>query len=149
RSDCKNLVEFTSKELFKKQPMAWQVFDVRGTGADTEESRRALALDLLGSPVLYLTGHHRAPDARDREGEVLKEYLANGGCLLAGACCGAKGAGAGFDRSFRELMARLYGKDALQPLDRDHPIWLASGKFAVSPDDFKLEGVKQGCKTIV
>src|SRR5262249_32973806 len=57
--------------------------------------------------------------------------------------------GAGFYRSFRELMGRLYGKDALQPLYRDHPIWLGSGKFAVSPDDFKLEGVKQGGKTIV
>jgi hypothetical protein len=29
RSDVRHLVDFASRELFKKRPLAWQVFDIR------------------------------------------------------------------------------------------------------------------------
>ncbi len=146
RSDVKHLVDFASRELFKGEPLAWQVFDVRTADAPTEASRRLLAAQLLQTPIVYFNGHHFAP--RDKEAEILKEYLANGGFILAENCCG-RARHPGFDRDFRDLIRRILPDATLQPLQADHPVWLASGKFAVSPRDFPLEGVMQGCKTIV
>jgi hypothetical protein len=143
RSDVRNLVEFCSREIFKKQPLAWQSFDVRLMEADTEEACKQLAADLLPSPVLFVNGHDFAP--RGKEERILKHYLANGGFLFAEACCGQ----AGFDRDFRELMKRLFPDSTLTPLPPDHPVWTASGKFAIPPGEFPLEGVQHGCKWVV
>ncbi len=143
RSDVRNLVEFCSREIFKKQPLAWQAFDVRTMEADTEESRKRLAAQLLPSPVVFINGHDFAP--RGKEEGILKHYLANGGFLFAEDCCGQPG----FDRDFRALMTRLFPDSALTPLPPDHPVWAASGKFGVSPREFPLEGVQHGCKWVV
>src|SRR5262249_1699677 len=60
------------------------------------------------------------------------------------ACCGS----AAFDREFRAAMQEAFDTP-LQRLGPDHPVWLASGKFASSPKDFELWGIEQGCKTVV
>ncbi len=146
RNDARHLVEYVSRELFKGEPLAWQVFDVRRIDAATEASRRQLAAQLLQSPVVWFNGHHMAP--RDKEAEVLKEYVANGGFILAENCCGRERYPA-FDRDFRRLIKEILPEAELKPLEPEHPVWTASGKFAVSPRDFPLEGVKQGCKTVV
>lgn len=146
RSDIKHLVEFASRELFKGEPLAWQVFDVRGLDAPTEASRRRLAAQLLQTPIVWFNGHDIAP--RDKEAEILKEYLANGGFLFVENCCGRSQFPA-FDRDFRRLLREILPDAKLEPLEPEHPVWLASGKFAISPREFPLEGVKQGCKTIV
>jgi hypothetical protein len=143
RSDVRHLVEFASRELFKNQSLGWQAFDVRALEADTKTKRRKLAADLLQSPIVFLNGHDRAP--RDKEAEILREYVANGGFLLAEACCGRKE----FDADFRRLMKDLFPGAALKPLDPKHPIWLASKKFAVSPKEFPLWGIEQGGRTVV
>jgi hypothetical protein len=143
RNDMRNLVEFCSKEIFKKQPLAWQTFDVRAMAAETEEARRKLAAELLPSPVVFLNGHDFAP--RGKEEGILKEYLANGGFLFAEACCGREG----FDRDFRALMRRLFPQTELTPLPPDHPVWAASGKFALPPGSWPLEGIQHGCKWVV
>ena len=143
RSDMKHLVEFASKELFKGEPLAWQAFDVRNVAADNEASRQQLAAQLLQSPIVFFNGHHTAP--RNKEAEILREYVANGGFILAEACCGRKD----FDTDFRKLMLDLFPDSKLEPLDKDHPVWLASGKFGLTPRDFPLEGIKMGCKTVV
>jgi Domain of unknown function (DUF4159) len=142
RNDVRNLVEFTGRELFPTQPLAWQIFDVRKRSADNEVERRALAAELLPSPVVFFNGHDFAP--RDKMEEILKEYVTNGGFILAEACCGHKE----FDHDFRAMIKRILPDATLAPLEPEHPIWQGSGKFAVSPRDFPLEGVKMGCKTI-
>jgi hypothetical protein len=43
----------------------------------------------------------------------------------------------------------MFPDNELKPLPPEHPIWTASGKFAVRPDVFPLEGIQQGCKTVV
>jgi hypothetical protein len=143
RSDVRNLVEFCSREIFKKQPLAWQSFDVRSMEADTEEACQRLASQLLPSPVVFVNGHDFAP--RGKEERILKHYLANGGFLFAEACCGRER----FDKDFRDLMKRLFPDSELTPLPPDHPVWTASGKFAIPPDQFPLEGVQHGCKWVV
>jgi hypothetical protein len=144
RGDVRHLVEFTSKELFKNQPLAWQVFDVRGKSADSDEERRDLAAELLQSPVLFLNGHYLR--VSDKEKKILKEYVNNGGFLFAEACCASRQ----FDKDFRALMKEIFeDDDPLVELPADHPVWTASGKFKLEKGKpFTLWGVQQGCKTV-
>ena len=141
-NDMRNVVEFTSRELFKKMPLAWQIFDVRGAARDDDEMKE-LTQQLLESPIVFFNGHDYAP--RDQDQDLLKRYLDNGGFVFAEACCGSKD----FDTDFRRLMHDLYPDSELRPLDPTHPIFTASGKFASSPADFPLEGIQAGCKTLV
>lgn len=142
RSDIRHLVEYASKNLFKDQPMAWQVFDVRNKPAEDPESIRQLTAELLPSPLLFLNGHSLR--ISDREKAILRDYLNNGGFLLAEACCGRPR----FDGDFKELMRELYPDSPLRPVPPDHPVWYASGKYVVKPDDFPLLGIQQGCKWV-
>jgi hypothetical protein len=82
----------------------------------------------------------------EKQKDVLKEYMANGGFLFAEACCNAKD----FDRDFRALLKEMYPGDnePLAELPPSHPIW--SAKFPlVAGRPCKLYGVQQGCKTVV
>lgn len=142
RNDMRHVVEFASRELFKKQPLAWQVFDMRDKPAENEESRRNLAAELLQSPLVWVSGHDLAP--RDKEEAVLGEYLGNGGFLFAEACCGQQR----FDRDFRALMKRMFPDSELKPLPPEHPVWNA-WKPVEDLRECRLEGIQQGCKTIV
>jgi hypothetical protein len=142
-SDARHLVEFASRELFKRQPLAWQIFDVRNRDADGGRRRR-LAADLLPSPIVYFNGHGDARFA-EREKDILKYYVENGGFLLAEACCGREE----FRRSFEKLLDEILPGSELKRLPDDHPIWTASGKFLLTPNQpFPLYGVQHGCKWV-
>lgn len=142
-NDARNLADFASRELFKRQPLAWQVFDAkRGFIENTRDELMGLVGDLLQSPVAYLNGH-RAPRFTHAEEDLLKEYVDQGGFILAEACCGRPE----FDRGFRALMARLFPDTPLRPLDASHNIWHVH--FGVPPGSFGLEGIQRGCKTVV
>jgi hypothetical protein len=142
-NDARHLVEFASRELFRKRPMAWQSFDVRSRKANDVDSRRALAAELLQSPVCYINGHEFSPSGKEKD--ILKEYLDNGGFLFAEACCGSKD----FDSGFKDFIKEVFPDDALEELPAEHPVYTASGKFFTSPKDFPLYGVQKGCKTVV
>jgi hypothetical protein len=142
RNDARHLVEFASKALFKRQPLAWQVFNARKVEADTPERFNDLTSDLLQSPIAYFNGHE-APEFTAREIKLLKKYVDNGGFILAEACCGRKE----FDRSFRtKVIEKLFPDDKLVPLESGHPVW--SAFFRVPPGSFHLMGIKRGCKTV-
>jgi hypothetical protein len=143
RDALRHLVEFSSRELFKKRPLAWQVFDVRRRGKLTGAEVKALAAALREAPVVFLNGHALA--LRGPEEAILKEYLARGGLVFAEACCGEKA----FDRDFRALMKRLFPDDPLRPLPPGHPLWKASDKFAVGPKDCPLEAITRGGRVLV
>jgi hypothetical protein len=144
--DVRNVVEFASRELFKKQPLAWQIYDVRTKRTNDEAGlRQELVEDLLSCPLVYLNGHFLR--LGDREKYVLREYLGNGGFLFAEACCGDQR----FDADFRKLMTELFKEDGveLRPVPKGHPVWTASGRFVTNPDEYPLLGIQQGCKWIV
>jgi hypothetical protein len=144
--DARHLAEFASKELFKRQPLAWQVYDSRGVPALNRVQLREEIGTLLQSPILYMNGHE-APRLTPIQKQLLRGYLDEGGFLLAEACCGRDG----FKEGFKSLMAELFPEGGpnggLAPLRADHPIW--SAHFAVNPGFVPLEGIEQGCKTIV
>jgi hypothetical protein len=140
-------VEFASRELFKRKPMGWQVFNAAeaGPGRDAAD----LAAELLQSPVAYFNGH-LAPEFTGKEEEMLKAYVANGGLIFAEACCGRQE----FRDGFEALMKKLFPEQGqeLRELDINHPVWTASGKFPIAPRDrkrFPLYGIEMGCKTVV
>jgi hypothetical protein len=143
RNDARHLVAFAGRELFKKRPLAWQVFDTRRAGDLTRERIEELAADLLHSPVVYVSGS-RAPDFQKEEKELLQQYLAKGGSLFAEACGGSPE----FDKGFRDLVKRLFPKAELTRVPPDHPVWHAAGKLAVSPKEHELWGIEIGGRTV-
>jgi hypothetical protein len=140
-NDARHLVEFASDELYKKHPLAWQIFDTRGMEAGGLEQVRNRAAELLQSPILYFNGHDLVGWS-GFDSDVLKEYIANGGFLFVEACCGDRR----FDERIREVLGKLF-ETPLEPLPADHPVFV--GKYVVSSKQFPLEGIQQGCKTVV
>ena len=105
-------------------------------------------------PVLYVSGHE-AVVLSDEIRLKLRQYLQDGGYLIAEACCGSED----FAKSFREEMKRVLPERPLLPLAKDHPIWDAfysvrsvtysvEGK-GVSAGPGYLEGIDLGCRTAV
>ncbi len=90
------------------------------TSATVKFKRVGVTLDqdLSGVPFLYLTGHEdfRFTDAQAAD---LREFLRDGGFLLADACCGRKA----FDTAFRREIRRALPDQALVPLPPNHPVF--------------------------
>lgn len=143
RHDIRNLTDYASKEMFKRTPLAWQVWDTKRAQMETDNQILDAAGELLQSPILYINGH-RAPEFTGNEKRLLREYVNNGGFILAEACCGKKE----FADKFRAVVKELF-EDDLTPLPEEHPIWRAWAPIAAGTCPFKLEGLQQGCKTIV
>jgi hypothetical protein len=145
RNDARNVVAYATKNVFRHQPMGWQVFDTRPpVEATTNEAILDLARQLLQSPILYFNGHE-SPDLSftDVQRKLLKQYVEQGGFILAEACCGRKN----FDNGFRALMKQLFPDNPLVKLAPSHAIWKAHA--VVPPGSFNLEGIEYGCKTVV
>ena len=141
RHDIRNLVNYASKELFKKQPLAWQIFDTQQVSAENQPELLELTADLLQSPIAYFNGH-QAPRFTDTQERLLKEYIEQGGFILAEACCGRKD----FDAGFRDSDQATVSRQRAETLPADHPLWRSPTSRPVS---FKLEGVHMGCKTVI
>jgi hypothetical protein len=151
RSDARHVTEFCSRELFERQPLAWQVFNTRFV--PRERKATELAEELLQSPIVYITGHNLRGIVGSRDEEMLKQFVANGGFILGHACCGGcketNDEGVNFDRQFRELIKRITGSE-LGRLGTNHPVWNVKYKLSDKDDSvFGLEGVNVGCKTVV
>lgn len=143
-------------ERLWRRELSWQTIDftrrpVRVGGA-FREAVQVTTADLLEAPVLLLSGSE-ALDLDAQQRQILREYLQNGGFLLAEACDGAGCDGREFDRSFRQLMRDLFPDSELRRLPPDHPVWYAQEKVDPRqlPDDpeFWLWGLEACCRTSV
>jgi hypothetical protein len=149
-NDCRNIVEFASRELFDNAPLSWQVYDMRLQDLSTKEKIDSEVGLLLQSPLVYLNGHGPMPfvtrltdPALSVPEQILKRYVEEGGFLLAEACCGDKE----FTASFEELLARIFPGSALKKLPPEHAIWQMFP--GISPKDFPdLMYVDRGCRTV-
>ena len=153
RNDLRNLVQFTSKHLFKGLPLAWQTYDLMwaasaqgAAGALSDDQQAEVVSEMLQSPIFYINGHN-SPAGRftGTEKKLLKRYVESGGFILAEACCSS----AAFDKGFKDLVDDIWGRDAeLAWLDGGHSVW--SSHFAITPGDpYKLMGLNLGCKTVL
>src|SRR5262249_53340161 len=55
--DARHLAEYASKELFRRQPLAWQVYDPRHVDLGRNDVLLDEGGNLLQAPILYLNGH--------------------------------------------------------------------------------------------
>jgi hypothetical protein len=130
--DVRNLVNAVSQDW--KTLLTWQVVD--GEDAELE--------DLLMAPILFMNGHE-APILSNRAKQKLREYLEQGGFLLAEACCGESA----FDQGFRSLLKEILPEpeSELRPLPSEHAVWRA--RHELTPGLHELWGVQHGCRTAV
>ncbi len=152
--DARHLVEYSSRELFKKMPLAWQIFDPRLADLSTDAKFNEELSNLLQSPVLYMNGHE-APVLTQAQKRLLRRYVDEGGFILAEACCGSEE----FTLGFKKLMEdkEVFGQDSpLLPLLPSHPIWSSHALVPASvfqgeqvPEEKKILSIERGCKTVV
>lgn len=105
--------------------------------------------ELLESPVLFISGSRELVLSEQAQ-QNLKEYVEQGGFVFAEACNGNGCDGTAFDKSFRELMAKLF-ESPLKKLDSSHAVWGAQVPVDVSklPKEFWLYGIESCCRTAV
>jgi serine/threonine protein kinase len=128
--DVRNLVEIVSRDW--KAPLTWRIAD----------PSFAKLVDLVQAPLVFLNGH-RPPEFTPEAKVNLREYVDQGGTILADACCGEKA----FDAGFRRLMAELFPEAKFKPLPKDHPVWRA--KHLLNPDTYPLWGLEREGRTVV
>ena len=151
--DARHLVEYSSRELFKKMPLAWQIFDPRQADLGPAKFNEELS-NLLQSPILYMNGHE-APSLTTAQKRLLRRYVDEGGFILAEACCGSPE----FARGFKKLMEDedVFGKESvLEPLAPTHAIWSSHSLVPANvfqgehvPPEKKIQAIERGCKTVV
>lgn len=149
--DARHLAEYASAALFKKQPLAWQIFDPRLSDITTDAQLKEELSNLLQAPILYMNGHV-APDLSPRQIELLRRYVDEGGFIFAEACCGSEE----FIVGFRALMDKVFKKESpLVPMRADHPVW--TSHIPLDPTEFMkgrkpehhVQCIERGCKTVV
>jgi hypothetical protein len=130
--DVRNLVSVVSKDW--KHLMTWQTVDADRSNLE----------ELLMAPVLFLNGHE-APIFSEEGKKRLRQYVEQGGFILAEACCGRKE----FDQGFRDLVREMFPEAdyELHPLPAEHSIWRA--RHRLTPEVHPLEGVEYGCRTVI
>lgn len=98
-------------------------FVEKETGIDCAEMEKIVTItdNLSSFPYIYLTGHGTI-DMTDREIELLRKHLINGGFLHADD-------NYGLDTSFRKLVKRMFPDKEFLPVPFDHPIYNIKYKF--------------------
>ncbi|MGH7682191.1 MAG: DUF4159 domain-containing protein [Candidatus Eiseniibacteriota bacterium] len=91
-------------------------------GQDKEAVVTATDPDLWNYPMLFLTGHGNVK-LNDEELRALRRYLDQGGFLWADD-------NFGMDKSFRELMRKLYPETPLVELPFTHPLFQYPTRFS-------------------
>ncbi len=136
RNDIEHLVRFVNAaevdgRKFSEQPAAWQVVNLR-----------AGVVDLLDAPILYFNGHE-FPDFTAAERNKLREFVDQGGTILAEACCSRQE----FVDGFRKFVADTWPEYPVERLADGHPIF--SSFYALPGNQWGLEGLQVGCRTSV
>ncbi len=128
RYDLAHLTEYVS--LKRGQIFTWQIVPI---SADVE--------DWLTAPILYFQGHD-FPKFTDRDVEKLRNFVDNGGVLVAEACCSKPAFAAGF----RKFAATAFKEYPLRELSPDHPVFHA----VVDLDrTHGVMGIDAACRTSV
>ena len=109
------------------RPRAWVrlLYEVvQTTSVEAAPSTVALSPDdpaLFNHPFAVLVGNDALPPLSDRALEQLARYLQYGGFLLVDDASGVMDSA--FDRSVRELCARLFPSHTLAPLSFEHSVY--------------------------
>ncbi|GMV98148.1 MAG: hypothetical protein AMXMBFR83_25000 [Phycisphaerae bacterium] len=129
RNDLTHLCSFISDRL--GDPPTWEV-----VGRDDPLER------WLAAPILYLNGNE-FPAFTPRHVEQLREFVRQGGTILAVASC----TGEKFRQGFVNFARTAFPDDELRRLPDDHPVFRML--FAVDGRSFEVQGIDAGCRTSV
>lgn len=137
--DVRNLVDFLSGRPNWPPLLTWQVVDF--DKAVQEDGVQAL----LQAPVQLLSGEVAPDSVQGPQVELLREYIAQGGFLLAIQNCD----GGSFDAGFRELVKRMFpsGEFRLRKLPDTHDVYRT--EFLITENPPELWGVDFGCRTAI
>jgi hypothetical protein len=132
--DITNLVGVISRDW--KHLLTWQVVD---PSVSTVE-------DMLQAPIGYFNGHE-APAFSEAGKTRLRDFVEQGGVIVADACCSRRE----FDRGFRALMKEIFPEPELElhPLAADHAVWRSKYDLHELADKHPLWGIEHGCRTVV
>lgn len=128
-NDIHNLTQFLAQQWSVR--LNWQIVDGKVASAE----------DLLQAPILHLSGH-RVPEFSPKEKQLLRQFVSDGGLLVADANCSV----GEFDEGFRKLCKELFTEPGqeLRRLEPEHAVW--STLFRLVPD-WPLYGIDVGCRT--
>ncbi|MGD9856903.1 MAG: DUF4159 domain-containing protein, partial [Planctomycetaceae bacterium] len=137
--DVRNLVDYLSGRPKWPSLLTWQVVDF--DQAVNEEGVQAL----LQAPVQLLSGDEAPDSIQGVQVDLLREYIAQGGFLLAVQNC----EGGNFDAGFRELIKRMFptGEFRLRKLPDTHDVYRTEHLLNTNPPE--LWGVDFGCRTAI
>ena len=130
--DVTNLVGVVSRDW--KHLLTWQVVD----------PNVATVEDMLQAPIAYFNGHE-APVFSAAGRDRLRDFVEQGGVIVAEACCSR----AEFDLGFKALMKVVFPEPELElkPLPDDHAVWRSRNRL--DPTTHPLWGIEHGCRTVV
>ena len=118
------------------------VSDLLGTPLDYQIAELGTTEGNSGrSSMIYVSGHG-AFSATERELAELRRYLADGGVLVAEACCSDQT----FYRTFAAVMEEKLEPGQSRkfvPLPTVHPLF--SSYYKLNPDSLKIRSLKRGC----
>lgn len=129
RDDLNHLTSFIADRL--GDPPTWEVVTLE------DDLQRWLA-----APILYFNGNE-FPSFSEKHTEQLREFVRQGGTLLAVASCAGEKFRAGFLRWIKEA----FPDHELHKLPPDHPVFHTL--FNVDAKPFDAQGVDVGCRTSI
>jgi hypothetical protein len=136
--DIRNLTQLISSRPKWPKLLTWQTVDIS----------QASVADLMQSPIVFFNGTE-APRFAPQEIALLKEYILQGGFILAVNGCKS----ALFDEGFRDLVRQMYppSEAQLKKLTAEHPVFRS--EFNLLDDkgepSAELWGVDVGCRTSI
>ncbi len=138
-NDVRNLVDFISGRDKWPPLLTWQVLDFdKAVQDDGVQS-------LLQAPVQLLSGAESPASIQGRQVEILRDYIAQGGFLLALQNCES----AEFETGVHDLVKRMFptGEFRLRKLPDSHDIYRS--EFLITENPPELWGVDIGCRTAI
>lgn len=129
RNDLDHLTSFIADRL--GEPTTWEVVTL-----DDNLER------WLGAPILYFNGHE-FPTLTEQHTEKLREFVKQGGTLLAVASC----TGEKFRAGFTKWVKTAFPDYDLRQLPADHPVFHTL--FKVDAVQSELHGIDVGCRTSI
>lgn len=131
-SNCQQMDNFVFTQLKYKgewdpYPDTWRdilEFISATTSIKSEPERRAIEIYdkmLFSSPFIVILGSGDFPEINEKEREILRRYLSNGGLIFAEDSMGQKGSS--FDSGFRREISKIFPEMKMKKLLLEHPLF--------------------------
>ncbi len=138
-NDVRNLVNYISGRDKWPALVTWQVLDFDKAAQDDGVQ------SLLQAPMQMMSGANDPSSIQGEQVEILRDYIAQGGFLLAVQNCESDD----FEEGFHDLVKRMFptGEFRLRKLPDTHDIYRS--EFLITKNPPELWGVDVGCRTAI